>query len=77
MFTALSDAAASAVISFARTFVFLVGMLLLPRLWEGTGVWLAVPAAELLGLAVSVAFLGRDRKNTNIEKSRPKPAFTK
>lgn len=63
LFTALSDGVASAVISFARTFVFLVGMLLLlPRLWEGTGVWLAVPAAELLGLAVSVFFLVWGRK---------------
>lgn len=63
LFTALSDGVASAVISFARTFVFLVGMLLLlPRLWEGTGVWLAVPAAELLGLAVSAAFLAWGRK---------------
>lgn len=63
LFTALSDGVVSAVISFARTFVFLVGMLLmLPRLWNGTGVWLAVPAAELLGLAVSVFFLVWGRK---------------
>lgn len=48
----------SAVISFARTFLFLVGMLLLlPYLLGETGIWLAVPAAELLGLAVSVGFL--------------------
>lgn len=64
LFTALSNGTASAVISFARTFLFLVGMLLLlPRLWGETGVWLAVPAAELLGLAVSAGFLiwGRNK----------------
>ena len=62
LFTALSNGTASAVISFARTFLFLVGMLLLlPWLWGETGVWLAVPAAELLGLAVSVGFLVRGR----------------
>lgn len=63
LFTALSDGVVSAVISFARTFVFLVGMLLtLPRLWGEPGIWLAVPAAELLGLAVSVFFLAWGRK---------------
>lgn len=34
----------------------------MPRLWEGTGMWLAGPAAELLGLAVSVPFLAWVRK---------------
>ena len=63
MFTALSDGTVSAIISFARTFVFLVGMLLLlPRLWGETGIWLAVPMAELLGLAVSAGFLLWGRK---------------
>lgn len=63
LFTALSDGTVSAVISFARTFVFLVGMLLtLPRLLGEAGIWLAVPAAELLGLVVSIVFLIRGRK---------------
>ena len=58
LFTALSNGTASAVISFARTFLFLVGMLLLlPQLLGETGVWLAVPTAELLGMAVSIGFL--------------------
>lgn len=64
LFTAFSNGTVSAAISFARTFVFLVGMLLiLPELWGETGIWLAVPAAELLGLAVSAGFLiwGRER----------------
>ena len=58
LFTALSNGLVSAVISFARTFLFLVGMLmLLPELWGETGIWLAVPAAEGLGVLVSVGFL--------------------
>ena len=58
LFTAFSDGVVSAVISFARTLVFLVGMLLtLPELLGELGIWLAVPAAEALGLAVAVAFL--------------------
>ncbi len=64
LFTALSNGVVSAVISFARTFVFLVGtQLLFPFLWGQIGVWLAVPAAELLGMVVSVGFLiwGRRR----------------
>lgn len=64
LFTALSNGTVSAVISFARTFLFLVGMLLLlPRLLGETGVWLAVPAAELLGLIVAMGCLlwGRNK----------------
>ena len=58
LFTAFSDGLVSAVISFARTFVFLVGMLLvMPQLLGQAGIWLAVPAAEALGLAVSAGFL--------------------
>lgn len=62
LFTAFSDGRVSAIISFARTLVFLVGMLLLlPLLLNETGVWLAVPAAEVLGIAVSVFYLVRLR----------------
>jgi len=58
MFTAFSDGTVSAIISFARTFVFLVGMLLiLPVFLGGRGIWLSVPAAELLGLVVAGCFL--------------------
>lgn len=62
-FTALNNGIVSAGISLSRTFLFLVGsLLLLPALWGKTGVWFAVPAAELLGLAVSIAFLLWGRK---------------
>ena len=63
MFTALSNGRVSAVLSFLRTFGLLAGgILLLPRVWGVTGVWLAVPAAEGIMFAVSVACLLRYRK---------------
>lgn len=47
LFTALSDGLVSAIISFSRTLVFLVAMLLLlPLILQETGIWLAVPVAE-------------------------------
>ncbi len=64
LFTAFSNGTVSAVISFAHTLVFLVGTLLtFPWLFRETGIWLAVPAAELLGVCVSAGFLiwGRRR----------------
>lgn len=57
LFTALSDGPVSAIISFARTFVFIVAsILLLPRLLGVTGVWLAVPMAECITLLLSLFF---------------------
>ena len=62
LFTALGDGRRSALISFARTFGFLMaGLLLLPRLLGVTGVWLAVPAAEVLSCLLSVGLLWRNR----------------
>ena len=70
LFTAFSNGVVSAVISFARTLVFLVGMLLtMPRLLGETGIWLAVPAAETLGLAVAVGFLLWGRKRYQYGKA--------
>lgn len=63
MFTALSNGKVSAALSFLRTFVLLSGgILLLPRLWGITGLWLAVPVAEGIMFAVSAACLIRYRK---------------
>ena len=62
-FTALSDGLTSAVISFARTFGFLlVGLLVLPAALGVTGVWLAVPFAEVLCCLLAAWFLVRKRK---------------
>ncbi len=63
MFTAFSDGVVSAVISFARTFVFLVGMLLLlPTLIGKSGIWLSVPVAEGFGIIIALWYLVRKRK---------------
>lgn len=57
-FTALSNGLVSAVISFSRTFVFLLtGILALPVFWGIDGVWLAIPLAELFALVLSAAFV--------------------
>ena len=58
LFTALSDGKSSAIISFSRTFLFLVTMiLLLPAVIGDLGVWLSVPCAEALGMLLSVRYL--------------------
>ena len=57
-FTALNDGVTSAIVSFLRTLVFqCAAILLLPMLWGIDGVWIAVVAAEVMSLIVSVAFL--------------------
>lgn len=63
LFTALSDGLTSAIISFARTFLFLVcALLILPVLMGKMGIWLAVAVAELLGIIVSIALLIKNKK---------------
>ena len=62
LFTALSDGLVSAVISFARTFSFLLlALLLLPGVLGVDGVWIAVPFAELACWALSIGFLAAKR----------------
>lgn len=64
MFTAFNNGPVSALISFLRTFVFIVvSILLLPRFLGVTGVWLAVPAAELLTLFLSLYLIKTKGKN--------------
>ena len=64
MFTALSNGVVSAVLAFSRSFLFTAASIqIMPVLLGGvTGVWLATPAAELLGTAMAVALLLRYRK---------------
>lgn len=58
MFTAFSDGKTSAIISFSRTFIFIVGaVLILPQIWNETGVWAAVPIAECLGFLVALFYV--------------------
>ncbi len=62
-FTALNNGAVSAAISFLRTLLFQsAAVLLLPLVLGVNGIWLAIVAAELLALAVTLVFLMRNRK---------------
>ena len=63
-FTALGDGVTSALISFLRTLLFqLLFVLVLPMILDIEGVWLAVTAAELAALAVTVyMFVTKDQK---------------
>ena len=61
-FTALNNGAVSATISFARAFVFQVAaVLLLPLLFGIDGIWLAITAAEILALMVTIFFFMKMR----------------
>lgn len=61
-FTALNNGVVSAVISFMRTLVFqCVVILILPIFLKLDGVWLSLPLAETLSLAVTVFFFVRKR----------------
>lgn len=58
LFTAFSDGKVSAILSFLRTFVFLIACLfVLPGILELDGIWLAVPVAEGMALLVSLYYL--------------------
>lgn len=54
-FTALNNGVISALISFLRTFVFqIVMIMILPVFWGANGLWSAIIFAELLGFIVSI-----------------------
>lgn len=62
-FTALSNGAVSAGISFLRTLVFqVVSVLVLPVFLDVDGVWLSVLVAEILALGVTCVCLLKNRK---------------
>ena len=62
-FTALSNGKLSAILSFLRSFGLITVLLLtLPHLLGVTGVWLAVPVAELITTIVALVFLNQNRE---------------
>ncbi len=66
LFTAFSNGKISALISFLRTFIFItVALLTLPNVIGITGVWMAVPLAEILAAGLVVYFLKRYRNVYN------------
>lgn len=62
-FTALNNGLVSAIISFLRTLVFQVAMILiLPIIFGLNGIWLAVVVAEILALIFSTVLVTMNRK---------------
>lgn len=63
MFTAFSNGKISAIISFARTFIFIIlGIMFLPKFIGVSGIWLAVPFAEIVTLVLSFFFILKLKK---------------
>lgn len=57
LFTALSDGKTSAILSFSRTFVFiLLSLLLLPAVLGLYGAWMAIPLAEFVTIFLSMYY---------------------
>ena len=62
-FTALNNGLVSALISFLRTLVFQVAMILiLPAIWGINGIWISVACAEILSLFISIMFFIKNKK---------------
>jgi len=62
-FTALNDGLTSALISFLRTLVFqCAAVVLFSALWGLDGIWWSIVAAEVMAVAVTLAFLAGKRK---------------
>lgn len=60
MFTAFSDGKRSAIISFLRSFVFIIiGISVLPKFLGVNGVWFTIPLAEILTIAISIFFINK------------------
>lgn len=70
-FTALGNGVISAAISFLRTLLFQICMLLiLPLIFGVNGIWMAISAAEGLALIVTVAFFVTKNKKYHYIKER-------
>lgn len=65
-FTSLSNGKASALISFLRTFGFIMAsLLILPKFLQVIGVWLAIPVAEFLTIVLTIYLIVKHRKHYN------------
>ena len=62
-FTALGNGLVSAIISFLRTCVFQVAAIFaMPAILGNDGIWLAIVAAELMSIGVSIFFIVKNKK---------------
>lgn len=67
-FTSIGKAKESAVISSSRGLVvLLICILVLPRLFGMTGVWLAAPVTEAVTLLLSVRYISKDSKSCQLQ----------
>ncbi|MCL2397190.1 MAG: MATE family efflux transporter [Defluviitaleaceae bacterium] len=65
-FTALNNGLVSSVLSFFRTLVFVViAFLILPEIFGLNGAWVAMPAAELLGIGLTIFFFKKMKRKYN------------
>lgn len=63
-FTALNNGVVSAIISFLRTFVFqIIIILILPIIMGIDGIWLSIGVAELLAIVVTILFFIKNKKS--------------
>ena len=62
MFTSLSNGKVSATLAICRTLIFtVVSLLVFPRLFDVTGVWIAIPVAEAITLILSIYFYKKNK----------------
>lgn len=62
LFTALNDGTTSAILAVMRTLVFLIiPLLVLPTFMGVSGVWMSLPAAEVLGLLLTLYYLNKKK----------------
>jgi len=56
-FTALNNGVVSSILSLFRTLIFVViAFMTLPSLFDLTGAWMALPAAEVMGIVMTIVF---------------------
>ncbi|MBQ3834669.1 MAG: polysaccharide biosynthesis C-terminal domain-containing protein [Elusimicrobia bacterium] len=66
LFTAFSNGKVAAILMMLRTFVLLsIAILLLPKIFNVNGIWLAVPIVEFLSILLSIFYLIKYRKIYN------------
>ena len=69
LFTALSNGKVSAIISFMRTFVFIViSLFVFPKWFSVDGIWMAIPFAEIMSMILSGWFLIKRRQDYGYSK---------
>ncbi|MCH4887045.1 MATE family efflux transporter [Acidaminobacter sp. JC074] len=70
-FTAINNGKISAIISFSRSFIFLIpSILILPQFLKINGIWLTIPLAELITLGMVLIFSRRDKIISNKQLKR-------